>query len=416
MKRTTNIFCTFVLIALLTIPNVTGFKLQVNAYSEQGQCGDDVHFSIKNDILTIYGNGATYDYDYVYGPGNYEYEGPNVTGHGKENGEEYYYRSIPWQTNDEDGNKTNPIKHVIVQEGITSLGQNMFHDLENMVDISLPSSLEEIGHGCFYGCSGLEKIEFPARLKILGSGYEYFRFAMFEYCSSLKEVIIPENSQLEYIEKGAFFEAGVYDGITMFIPSKCTTICERAFNGFFSSFEVDPQNMYYTSKDGILYSKDMSQLIQFPVCSKVRAFQIPDSVTEIGGGAFRCLGLGLYDFTNSSVVGNYFALFIPNSVEKMGKDAIVTEIPTKIYFEGNKTKYDTFVTVGDENAISVASSELTVYNASRKDFSKETKSISGINDYSNNTFLVISIIFVLLSLTAIVLIAVLIRKKKVKNK
>lgn len=293
----------------------------------------------------------------------------------------------------------------------------MFHDLKNMVDISLPSSLEEIGHGCFYGCSSLEKIEFPASLKVLGSGYEYFRFAMFEYCSSLKEVIIPENSQLEYIEKGAFYEAGVYDGITMFIPSKCKTIGERAFNGFFSSFEVDPQNMYYTSKDGVLYSKDMSQLIQFPVCSKVRAFQIPDSVTEIGGGAFRGLGLELYDFTNSSVVGNYFALFIPNSVEKMGKDAIVTEIPTKIYFEGNKTKYDTFDTVGDKNAISVASSELTVFNASRKDFSKETKSISGTNDYSNNTFLVISIIFVLLSLTAIVLIAVLIRKKKqVKNK
>ncbi|MFA6829784.1 MAG: leucine-rich repeat domain-containing protein [Bacilli bacterium] len=44
---------------------------------------------------------------------------------------------------------------------------------------------------------------------------------------------------------------------------------------------VDPENQYYTSKDGILYSKDMIKLVKVPMALDMETFTLPDTVTEL---------------------------------------------------------------------------------------------------------------------------------------
>ena len=92
------------------------------------------------------------------------------------------------------------------------------------------------------------------------------------------------------------------------IPESVTEIKYCAFARCFSLKEiiVDEGNTNYCSKDGVLYSKDMSRLIAFPG-GKV-SIKIPDSVTEIGCGAF-------YGCTN------LISIEIPNSVTKIGQGA-----------------------------------------------------------------------------------------------
>ena len=51
------------------------------------------------------------------------------------------------------------------------------------------------------------------------------------------------------------------------------------------SYYVDDENEYFTSADGVIYSKDKSVLVKYPI-GREGGFTVPETVTEIGGGAF----------------------------------------------------------------------------------------------------------------------------------
>ena len=61
------------------------------------------------------------------------------------------------------------ITKVVVPEGITKIGAYAFANLTGLEEIVLPSTLESIEYGAFYGCSALEKITFSSEnnLKIV---------------------------------------------------------------------------------------------------------------------------------------------------------------------------------------------------------------------------------------------------------
>lgn len=52
------------------------------------------------------------------------------------------------------------------------------------------------------------------------------------------------------------------------------------------NIDVDLNNQYFTSVDGILFSKNMDTLIQYPIGKKQSKYVIPSSVKFIGFGAF----------------------------------------------------------------------------------------------------------------------------------
>lgn len=80
-------------------------------------------------------------------------------------------------------------------------------------------------------------------------------------CTSLKEVYI--SSTIDNIEFWAFSGTTSMEKIT-----------------------VDGGNSTYSSNDGVLYNKEKTQLIKYPASKQEKAFEIPDSVTDINNLSF----------------------------------------------------------------------------------------------------------------------------------
>nr|MBQ8244403.1 leucine-rich repeat domain-containing protein [Oscillospiraceae bacterium] len=97
---------------------------------DSGSCGEDVSWSVSEDgVLTITGTGAMADY----------------TGSGDQ---------APWN------NTSVPVTSIVVEEGVTALGDYAFAGLESLEEITLPESLAEVGSNVFMGCESLTSITF----------------------------------------------------------------------------------------------------------------------------------------------------------------------------------------------------------------------------------------------------------------
>lgn len=120
----------------------------------------------------------------------------------------------------------------------------------------------------------------------------------------LTEIVLP--SSIKSIKRDAFREC---DSLTsIMIPSEVTSIEEGAFAfNRLEKIEVDPDNKIYSSEEGVLYNKSMTELIRCPG-GKSGDITIPSGVTSIKEEGF----LGCSTLTN---------ITIPSGVENIGDEA-----------------------------------------------------------------------------------------------
>ncbi len=121
--------------------------------------------------------------------------------------------------------------------------------------------------------------------------------ATITYCdnSVTGRLVIPEKIGLYTvvaIESQAFYNCNYLTSVS--IPKTVTNIGNVAFAycSSLTSISVDAANEYYCSVDGVLFNKDKTTLIQYPVGNTRTSYTIPNTVTAIADKAFlNCLSL-----------------------------------------------------------------------------------------------------------------------------
>ena len=138
---------------------------------------------------------------------------------------------------------------------VVSIGDNAFRYSDDLTSVSIPNSVTTIGSEAFYGSDGLTSVKIPNSVTSIGS-------RAFSECKGLIEI------------------------------------------------NVDDNNKEYSSIDGVLYNKDVSELICYPCGMPLNSFSIPNSVTKIGNSAFSgCDGLTSVTIPNSVMTIGEYAFF-----------------------------------------------------------------------------------------------------------
>lgn len=164
----------------------------------------------------------------------------------------------------------------------------------SLTKVILPSTIASIGYGAFWGCTALSFINLPSSIHSISA------FA-FKNCSSLTSITIP--SSITYIDESTFENCSGL--ISVNIPSLVNSIGKNAFGQINASIKVDSNNSEYSDREGILYNKSQTTLIQCPI-SKTGDFIIPPGVLSIGESAFKsCTYLTSITITSSvTSIGN----------------------------------------------------------------------------------------------------------------
>ena len=109
--------------------------VSANAEMENGNCGENSSFSMSKDgTLAISGNGKVTKY-----------------------------------FSDDKNIKAEKIQRIVVEEGITELGNKCFAGLTEVKEITLPTTLQVIGYASFTGCNSLQTVKIPDAVKRIES-------------------------------------------------------------------------------------------------------------------------------------------------------------------------------------------------------------------------------------------------------
>lgn len=177
------------------------------------------------------------------------------------------------------------LKEITIPNSVTEIGAAAFEKCTSLTEIDIPDSVTNISVRVFFGCTSLSKVKLSNNLTEIGS-------EAFSGCTSLKEIIIPDS-----VTK---IGAGIYDTPRGYVFSNCTSLesitigsgIENLGNGWIDSCRrlaniiVSPENKTYSSVDGVLFNKDKSELLAYPIGNKRSSYTIPDGVEKIGKKAF----------------------------------------------------------------------------------------------------------------------------------
>ena len=184
-------------------------------------------------------------------------------------------------------------EHVVIPSKInnvpvTVINTGAFLNSVNLKSVVIPESVEIIEDMVFNTCTNLTSFVVKEGNKNYSSddGVLYNKdksqIVLFPICKQ-DMYIIP--SCVKSIREYAFYGCLNLKSIT--ITSDIESIGSQAFVACTSLIDinVDPDNKFYSSLNGVLYNKNQTKIISVPG-GKTGIFEIPSSVTEIGAYAF----------------------------------------------------------------------------------------------------------------------------------
>ena len=286
-------------------------NIYFNGWTASGKCGDNATWSLSEDArrLTISGTGATRDY------------GTDSPG----------FRAARIMVNS-----------IIIEEGITRLGNYLFYEMDHVNSVSIPESIESIGQAAFLDCEKIgSTVIIPRNVESIG-GWAFYN------CAEIRTVRICNPSAM--IDEYAFH--GCAPGLT--ICSYTGSFVQAYADSYGINFEAWPVSGFcghnakwtfdpvegklsitgkgnmrdydiagtYNVPEWLSYRDQISSVVigkgvtsvgkyAFFLCTRLTGVTIPASVTKISEGAFQLC---------SSLTG----VKIPKGVTEIGKSAFLS--------------------------------------------------------------------------------------------
>jgi hypothetical protein len=184
-------------------------------------------------------------------------------------------------------------------DSVTLVGASAFEEAYGLTGVTLPDRLTTIGEGGFYSCNRLTGVTIGDRVTSIGK--EAFTH------SSLTSVYLPHG--VTHLGEGVF--------------SYCASLTDIG---------VDAANPAYSSLEGVLFNKEQSILLQFPL-GRADDYTIPNSVTALGFAAFQ------YSQMTGLTIPDSFTTIPSNSFASCGK-LVTVRIPSSVKSIGNKAFRD----------------------------------------------------------------------------
>ena len=295
-----------------------------------GICGDHLTWTLDgNGTLTISGTGAMYD-------------------------------SVQWN-----GQKEN-IKKVVINNGVTTIGDLAFFQCVNLGSVEIPSSVTTIRSKAFEYCTNLTSVTFADGSALTSIG----NFA-FELCVNLQSIQIP--SSVTSIGASAFLSCGNLESVTFAEGSALTSMGE-------SAFQLCKKLTSVKIPSGVTSIENYA----FDTCTGLTDVTIPSSVTTIGAGAFlNCGNLGRVIFAPGSQLasigysafldcGKLGSIEIPSSVKTIGTGAFLNcvKLENVTFAPGSQLvsiEYNAFYRCSILRSIEIPSSVKTIGTSAFRD-------------------------------------------------
>ena len=240
-----------------------------------------------------------------------------------------------------------------------------FAGCSGLKSINLPSNIMSIYNYAFDGCTSLEEftvdpsngnfiavdgvlfnksktrlVRYPCAKAdteyTIPKTVTYVDYAGFADCKNLTSVTIHKG--FYYFRDEAFRGCTGLTSITL--PSSMTSVGSRTFEGCtaLESISISTQNIYYSSKDGVLFDKTKSKIHYYPQGKTDVEYTIPGTVTTIDKRAF----FG---------VDSLKKLVVPNTVTEIREDAFLGCDNLEIYAKSESYAYS-YATSNDINVVS----------------------------------------------------------------
>ncbi len=212
-----------------------------------------------------------------------------------------------------------------VPANVKKIKKGAFKDADNLKKIVITKNVCNISNEAFYNAKKLESIIVTKKNK----KYKSYDGALYKK-KGTELIKIPSNKKtVKLLKDTGKCYATAFEGskLTSIKLGKNCVVQDDDYNGilqlrYLKEIKVHSDNPYYTSLDGVLYTKDMFRLLRYPAAKDaVNIYEVPDGVCAIAKGAF--------------VSADINEIVMPESMIKIGEHIVYSSKVNNIIFKGN---------------------------------------------------------------------------------
>jgi hypothetical protein len=231
------------------------------------------------------------------------------------------------------------IRSAEIGNNVKIIKDSAFESCYSLYEVNISDSVEEIGKSAFSGCGVLDDVKYGNSIKKIGK-------EAFAYCE-IKTM--PSCNTLEYIGDYAFTENFISK---LIVGKSLKHIGKGAFyDTVIKTIDFNKDNKYFTLDDkNVLYNASKTNLVLYPLngskatsytvhsktkeispwafeCSKLKKITLPESVTEIGEGAFDgCMKLSSINLPKNLKEIKFYTFYCCEKLKTVKLGANITKI------------------------------------------------------------------------------------------